>query len=273
MGAFRRAHLWLGFSILVLVGINFVALFYAASPPLPLLATLALAVVARVFTGRTLAKANAAANADVSAADDLTDSDPEKAMELARRALTGGATGDARVLGWLVAARIHENIGAFDKANEAVDLAIGRAAKMALDAALLDRLRLQIAFVKAAVGDVETAKASLDAVHRHKLSDPVSTADYARARALIAYRRGEHAEVIDIVSQELGEGAVDRPRDVALLEQLRASSRLRLEGNGPLRVASDPSGDTMPSDEEWVSALVAEPERTVEEAPEDAPAA
>lgn len=261
MGAFRRAHSWLGFIIVVMVAVNFAALFYTSSMQLKLLLPLALAVVGRVFTGHTIVKSETAARAEVAAADELVESDPEKAMELARRALTGGASADARVLGWLVAARVHERIGAFDKANEAVDLASKRASTMKLDDTLLARLRLQLAFVKAANGDTETAKAALDAVHKHELSDPISTADYARARALIAYRNDDHAAVIDIVTQELADGAVDRARDVALLEQLRTSSRLRLEGGSPMRVAASPSseiaeGAPTPTDEEWVQSLV-----------------
>lgn len=261
MGTFRRAHFWLGFIIVVMVAVNFAALFYGAAMQWQLLLPLALAVVARVFTGHTIVKAEVAAKDAVAAADELVETDPEKAMELARRALTGGASADARVLGWLVAARVHERIGAFDKANEAVDLASKRASTMKLDDAMLMRLRLQLAFVKAANGDLATAKAALDAVQKHELSDPVSTADYARARALIAYRNDDHAGVVDIVTQELADGAVDRGRDVALLEQLRTSSRLRLEGGSPMRVAADVpaevvDGAATPSDEEWVHSLV-----------------
>lgn len=261
MGTFRRAHSWLGFIIVVMVAVNFAALFYGMAMRLELLLPLALAVVARVFTGHTIVKAETNAKAEVAAADELVETDPEKAMELARRALTGGASADARVLGWLVAARVHERIGAFDKANEAVDLASKRASTMKLDDAMLMRLRLQLAFVKAANGDLATAKAALDAVQKHELSDPVSTADYARARALIAYRNDDHAGVVDIVTQELADGAVERARDVALLEQLRTSSRLRLEGGSPMRVAADVpaevvDGAATPSDEEWVHSLV-----------------
>lgn len=263
MNAFRRAHLWLGPIIIILLFVNTVACGYSAPANMQwsLLLPLTIAIMARVFTGRTIARAEAAAMTEVFAADEVVESDPEKAMELTRHALTSGAAGGVRVLGWLVAARVHERIGDFAKADEAIDLAVKRSESMTLDAPLLLRLRLQMAFVKAAVGDVNTASKTLAAVQRHELADPLSTADYARARALIAYRKGEHAEVIDIVAQELAEGAVDRTRDVALLEQLRASSRLRIEGGGPMRVAVDPGATegALPRDEEWVHALVAEP--------------
>lgn len=256
----RRAHAWLGAIVFVLLVINVGACAYmpsSQSPQWMMITPLVIAVAARAWTARTIARASSEASANVAAADELVETEPEKAMELARSALTGGATGVARVLGWLVAARVHERIGDFAKANEAIDLASERAKKLPLEEAetILVRLRLQLAFVKAAMGDVDAATSALEAVPRHELADPISTADFARARALVAHRKRDHGAVIAIVDEELAGSKEMRPRDVALLEGLRQSSRLHLDGGNPMRVAaSREEGES--GDAEWARSLV-----------------
>jgi hypothetical protein len=113
-------------------------------------------------------------------------------------------------------------------------------------------LRLDLAFVKAVRGNVETAELHLASIPSRMLTQSNLAPLYHRARAMIAYKKEEWSEVIEIARG--AKGMHFEPRDAALLHALEQSSLLRHE-RAPLRAAAIPDAF---SDNEWMETIAPE---------------
>lgn len=188
-------------------------------------------------------------------AEEIVDDEPEEALALVRGALADGVRGDWFVQAWCVAGRALALTGDLDAAEEALEQA--NRPRAARDAIWV-RLVLQTAFVKAALGEIDFADECLRGIRRRDARNAGAFPDLAKARALVAYRRGDFSGTIDIATEALAGEEDLGSRDRAMLDALKQSSFLRLGGGGPMRAASAPRSveGLSEEDQEWAHAIV-----------------
>ena len=182
--------------------------------------------------------------------------DPDRAMLAAREAIAiGTSASDKRLRSWMVLAQIAEARGEFADADEALNRGLVRRGRgVRWDRGLVVHALLRRAFACAAHGAVDEAERCLRDCYADELANPLYAAEEARARIVVAYRRGHFREVAERVTDAFGRGAVADERHRGLLEALRQSSMLRLDaeaGVHPMRVAAD-----VHEADDWVDALV-----------------
>jgi tetratricopeptide (TPR) repeat protein len=184
-------------------------------------------------------------------AEAMVTTDPVAAHAAAATALRTGLSGDRYMRAWLLVARIAEENGALQDAEEALRRALrfhgGTRTRNSPET--IRAVHMRLAFVYAATGRLDEAEKELATCTSFELSNDAVRAEYTRAKALSLYKRGRFRQVVDLATS----ARISLERDRRFLDALARSSLLRLEaGAAPMRIAEEPQHD------EWIERVVPE---------------